>query len=120
MAKTTKKITELPKDGIVIQNIDVRPVVRQSQDIGKWRDALSWAEAVNGNRIALYDLYEEILLDGHLSSVIDKRILGVTKNRLSFVDKEGNEVEPVMELVAKKQFRKLRREIQLALSLIHI
>lgn len=109
---TKKKIeNNTPEKGIVIQNIQVRPIVRQSQDIEKWRNALRNAEALNGNRVSLYDLYEEVLLDGHLTSLLAKRILGVTKTRLKFVDKAGKEVPAIMELLAKKTFRELRKEI---------
>jgi hypothetical protein len=66
MAKVNKKVNATPEKGILIQNIDIRPVVRQSQDIDKWRNALKAAEAINGNRTQLYDLYFDVLLDGTL------------------------------------------------------
>ena len=115
MAVTKKKNTDLenPEQGIVIQNIQVRPVVRQAQDIDKWRNALKAAEAINSIRVPLYDLYEEVLLDGTLKNIIAKRILGVTKTRLQFKNKAGEEVPEIMDLVGKKAFRNLRKEIML-------
>ena len=112
---TVKRNTdlELPERGIVIQNIQVRPIIRQAQDIEKWRNALKYAEAINGVRVTLYDLYEEVLLDGVLKNLMAKRILGVTKTRLKFVDKSGQEVPAIMDLIAKKSFRQLRKEIML-------
>lgn len=101
----------IPENGIVIQNITVRPIIRQSQDIDKWRNALKQAEMINGNRVALFDLYEEILLDAVLSSLVEKRILGVTKNKLLFVDAQGNEVEAIEQLLRKRSFREMRKEV---------
>ena len=100
-----------PENGIVIQQLVVRPAVRQSQDIGKWRSALQNAEAINSNRVMLYDLYEELMLDGMLKSLINKRILGVTKCQLMFVDQSGKEVPAITELLSKKVIRDLRKEI---------
>jgi hypothetical protein len=109
---TKKSFEETPERGIVVQNISVRPVVRQSQDIAKWRSALSAAEAIHPIYVPLYDLYEELLLDGVLENLIKKKILGVTKTKMLFVDKEGKEVEAVADLLKKKEFRRLRKEIQ--------
>lgn len=99
------------EQGIVIQNIVIRPVVRSSQDIEKWRNALRAAEGVTPERIQLYDLYADIILDSFLSSLIEKRVLGVTKRKLSFVDKSGKGNEQIIELIKTQQFRKLRTEI---------
>jgi hypothetical protein len=102
-----------PEKGLIIQNITIRPVVRQSQDIERWRNAIRAAEALNPIRYTLYDLYEEIMLDGVLTNLVEKRVLGVTKKKLLFVDKSGKEVQAMTDLLNKKQFRKLRKEIQL-------
>jgi hypothetical protein len=101
----------IPENGIVVQNLVIRPVVRQSQDIGKWRSALQSAEATNPNRVQLYDLYDDLMLDPRLKSLIQKRILGVTKIKLMFVDKDGNEIPEMTDLLSKSVIRKLRKEI---------
>jgi hypothetical protein len=101
----------IPENGIVVQNLVIRPVVRQSQDIGKWRSALQSAEATNPNRVQLYDLYDDLMLDPRLKSLIQKRILGVTKIELMFVDKDGNEIPEMTDLLSKSVIRKLRKEI---------
>lgn len=102
-----------PEKGIQIQNIVVRPVVRQSQDIERWRHAIRSAEGLVQIRVPLYDLYEEILLDGVLTNLIEKRVLGVTKTKLQFVDSSGKEVDAMKDLLTKKAFRELRKEIVL-------
>lgn len=115
MANNVKKnsVDDSPEKGIIIQNITVRPVVRQSQDIAKWRAAISAAEGIIQYRTSLYDLYEDIMLDAVLTSLVEKRILGVTKTKLLFVDKAGKEIPAVTELIQKRQFREMRKEIQL-------
>lgn len=112
MSTVTVKRNEVPEGGLKIQNIVISTTQRQSQDIGKWRSALQSAEAIVQSIVPLYDLYDDILLDPVLSSLIEKRILGVTRNELLFVDKEGNEVEDVMKFLKLRNFRELRKEIQ--------
>ena len=100
------------EQGIKIQNIVFRPLVRQSQDIQKWRNALIYAESMVAIRVPLYELYSDIELDSVLSSLKEKRILGVTKNKLVYLDKDGKEVDNVMKLLNTYNFRQLRKEIQ--------
>jgi hypothetical protein len=115
MAKATKNtntIVNTAEQGLLIQNLDIRPVQRSSADIAKWRSALQTAESTSGTRVPLYDLYSDILLDGFLKRMISQRILGVTKTRLQFVGKDGKENEQIADLIKKQQFRKLRKAIQ--------
>jgi hypothetical protein len=115
MAKVTVKRNDVensPEKGIIVQNLVIRPVVRQSSDIEKWRNAIRAAEAINPILIPLFDLYKDIELDGVLTDLIDKRKLGVTKTRLKFVDNDGKDVPAMVELMKKHAFRQLRKEIQ--------
>ena len=103
----------IPEEGIHIQNIVVRPVVRHSQSIENWRNALKAAEMILGRRVLLYDLYEEMLLDGVLKILIAKRILGVTKNRMVYVDGKGEEDISTSKMMKSAKGRELRKEVQL-------
>jgi hypothetical protein len=49
-----------PEEGIVIQNIIIRPVQRITQDIQKWRSAMQTAEGVTQYRTTLYDMYSDV------------------------------------------------------------
>jgi hypothetical protein len=102
---------DTPENGIIVQNLVVRPVVRKSQDIENWRNAIRAAEAINQIRIPLLELFADIELDGVLTDLIDKRILGVTKTRLKFLDGNGKEVPAMVELMNKYEFRRLRKEV---------
>lgn len=100
------------EQGIKITNITFRPLVRQSQSIQKWRDAMVYAESMVAIRVPLYEQYSDIELDPVLANLKAKRILGVTKNKLVYLDKSGKEVEPIMALLKTYNFRQLRKEIQ--------
>lgn len=83
-----------PKEekNIVINTVDVRPIVRQSQDIQKWRNALITAEGYSQQRAQLYDLYADVLLDGFLKRLLAKRIESITNCNLTFtIDGEGQD-----------------------------
>jgi phage gp29-like protein len=94
----------------VIQNIIIKSVRRTTQDIQSWRNALTAAEAEQPRRVLLYDLYEDLLLDGHLRSVCDKRIMAVTNSPLIFVAKNKS-VDVIAELQEKPWFEALLTEI---------
>lgn len=84
---------------IVINNIDVRPVNRTAQDIPKWRNAIKSAEARTPRRTLLYDLYADVMLDGHVIAVLGKRIDAVTTANWQFVNKEGKPVDAINEII---------------------
>lgn len=70
----------------IAPNIQVKTLNRGVNDIKTWRDAIKAAENVtNPKRAALYTLYEEVLLDGHLTAVIRKRKDRILNTRIKFV-----------------------------------
>lgn len=109
--KEAKVTADGDKKPIVIQQINVQPVHRKSQDIQNWRNALSAAEGHVPQRTALYDLYEDILLDAHLSTVIEKRIIAITNAEWEFVDASGKVVDDVQEWVESMHFETVITEI---------
>lgn len=74
-----------------------------SQDIGKWKLAIQAAKSnIWPRRRLLYELYDSIVVDGHLESVMDKFIASVANKRLVFVpnkENEGMDVDSIMENV---------------------
>lgn len=108
----TKKAGAITESGVVIQNIQIRPVARpENADVERWRNAHKAAEAYVGIRTSLYDLYEDALLDTFLKQLVKRRILNVRKNKLRYVI-DDVDVEGATELIRKKEFRKLRYAIQ--------
>jgi len=110
MAKTitaSRTAGKAPKGKMVIQQIDIRQIQRTTQDIEKWRQAIQTAENIQFPRkIKLFDLYSDILLDAHLSSVIDKRKIAVLKSPITFT-KDGKENEVICELIKSPSFVKM-------------
>lgn len=107
-----KQNGSITESGLVIQNIVIRPVQRpEYADLNRWRAAHKTAEAYSGIRTSLYDLYNDAMLDTFLGSLVKKRILNVTKNKIKYLLND-KEVEGAEDLLNKKEFRKLRKAIQ--------
>lgn len=64
------------KEQLVIHQIVVKAPQRKIYDVGNWRTALSSAD--NGRTKQLYDLLDDIMIDGVLSDAVQKRIDAVT------------------------------------------
>ncbi len=96
-------------DQTVIQDlrIEIRSVDRTRKDLSNWRHALESAENPNyPTRQLLYDLYEDIVLDDHLRSVMDQRRLAVTTSSIVFRN-DDQEVESINKLIDTAHFEKL-------------
>jgi len=97
-------------DPIIINKIEVRPVYRKTQDIQKWRNAMISAESVTQYRKLIYDLYDDIMLDGFLKACIRKRVAAVTNRKIVFT-KNGIEDEKINKLFGMSFFTELVKEI---------
>ncbi len=109
MVRTHKTVQE--PEPIILNELNIRAVDRGRKDILTWRGALISAESIYyPNRSRLYDLYEDVILDGHLSGVIAKRIEAVLNKELCFDN--GSSKDPVMdELIQSAAFREIMRTI---------
>lgn len=91
----------------IIQKIVVTQTRRGAQDISSWRHAIQSAESINmPRRVLLYDLYEEILLDGHITAVIEKRKLAVTNTPVVYLE-SGKVNDEITELTTTEDFTNL-------------
>jgi hypothetical protein len=96
---------------VIVNELNIRSVDRSRKDISAWRSALSAAESVYyPNRTRLYDLYEDIILDGHLSGVISKRI-DATLNKELYFEADGKRVAELDRLIHSSTFRSILRII---------
>ncbi len=96
---------------VINLNLSIRQIRRTSQDIQSWRNAIAMAENPDmPRRYKLYDLYADILLDGHLTSIIDKRINAVLNLPLQFVE-NGSVNEDITKLANSESFLFVLREI---------
>lgn len=107
MAVNIKK-TENPQ-AFVIHDLTLVAPDRQSKDIGKLKDSVISAESVYyPNRVALYDLYHDILsMDGFLRGIISKRIDTVNNKKIKFIQADGKENEDLTKLINGQKGRDL-------------
>lgn len=102
-APASKKVVTPAYNQILIQ-----PIHRGVNDIGSWKSALRTADM--GLRTKLYDLYEDILLDGSATDAIGKRIEAITDCDINFtVNKK--EVPIMNELIDTIEFEEQLKEI---------
>jgi len=102
----------LPAGNLVVNQTIIRPIDRQVKDIEYWRHGHITAERViYPNRVRLYDLYEDVKLDGHLIGIMGKRIAGVRNKKLHYYDKSGATVPDMDKLIESLKFRELLKEI---------
>ena len=104
MAKQTKKPT-----GTIISQIVVKAPQRKSFDVGEWRNALISADAGRVKR--LYDLFDDLLIDGYLSDAFNKRREAITNAELTFQNAKGENVPEIMELMDTIAFENLLKLI---------
>lgn len=91
MAKKNPK-----KEQLVINQVVVQAPQRRVYDVGDWRTAMRSADI--GRAKYLYDLFDEILIDGVLSDAIEKRIEAVLNAGLIFINSRGEEVAEITEM----------------------
>lgn len=90
---------------LVVNQIIIKAPVRKTSDVNSWRTALQSADM--GRVKQLFDLYEDLLIDGVLSDALDKRISAVTNSELNFQDANGSEVEEITLLMDSPAWEEL-------------
>lgn len=107
-----KKNTEVQRNNaqhLVIQEIKLVSPDRNRKDAGKLKNAIELSEsAFVPNRYKLLDLYHDVVtIDGHLSGLLDKRTKAVTNKRMVFMDKSGQKVDAMDDLIGSSKFERL-------------
>jgi len=106
-----KPSTNLKDKNIVVQNITIKAPQRKSQDIENWRAAIKTFEnEISPNKVLLYDLYEDMLLDGQLESTWGKRQDAVSNKELLFL-RDGKEDEEIIKLLNSPDMRELIKDL---------
>lgn len=78
---------------------------RARKDINAWRTALQMAERVeNPKRNLLYNLYDELELDAHLTAAIQRRVLTVRGADFTVLDANGEPDPEKAELLRRPWF----------------
>lgn len=112
MGKNKTKQGAMPGAGTRIELVPVLQAPRREGfDISKWRSAIKQAEDPDRpSRTLLLDIYNDIMLDLHLTSVIDKRIESIKGTELVFSG-DGKVNERVNELIVSPWFGNLLGDI---------
>ncbi|MGG5507913.1 MULTISPECIES: phage portal protein family protein [unclassified Myroides] len=91
----------------VSQTVVVKPPQRTSTGIDRWKSAMQQAD--RGRRANLVELYDNLLIDTVLSDSVGKRIRAITNSDIVF-QKDGKEIEPIMDLIDTPAFEELLEE----------
>lgn len=96
-----------PKSAKIGSTITEQQMFRARQDISKWRLALTFAEqTLTPNRIELIRIYQDIILDSHLSAVIQTRKINVLGKSYNIKKENGDIDEEATETFRSAWFRK--------------
>lgn len=106
MATTKKATKEKP---VIYNQLVVKAPTRKTYDVGEWRTALRAAD--NGRPKKLFDLIEDLEIDGVLSDAVEKRILAVTNAAITFQNANGEEVDEIIDLIDTPAFEELLKTI---------
>lgn len=91
--------------------IHLTPRDHSTKTIDMWKSARAIAENIfQPLRKPLIDLYADIIIDPHLSSVIEKRILQITNTRWTYTV-DGKPFDAINDLTKKYFFEKLIRYV---------
>ncbi len=110
MAKNIRKKPILKKKGgTVVNQLVIKAPNRKTYDVGAWRNALQSAD--RGRVKTLFDLYEDLLIDGVLADAVSKRVDAVTNSELTFQDASGKEVDDITTLINTPDFEELLTQV---------
>ncbi|GHV10285.1 hypothetical protein FACS1894162_3560 [Bacteroidia bacterium] len=100
----SKKATD-KKGKIIINQMTIKAPTRKINDIGTWRNAIKSADI--GRPIALFDLFDDLYLDGILFDAVDKRTKAVTNAELTFQNADKEQVQEIADLIDSIGFEEM-------------
>lgn len=107
-------MTKSKNKDIIFSRIIEQTNWRTRQDIDTWRTAIATAENLSQpQRLQLYALYDEILLDSHIQGLLSQRVNKLLSQKFKLVDASGNECKSTKKLFESNWFY---RFIELALE----
>ncbi|HHT23160.1 MAG TPA: DUF935 family protein [Bacteroidales bacterium] len=94
-------------DKLVINQIVIRSPQRKTSDVGEWRNAMQSADS--GRMKRLYDLFDDLLIDGLLADAVDKRKDAIANAELTFQNANGEDVPEITDLIDTLEFEEMLR-----------
>ena len=90
------------KNGTVINQLIIKAPQRKVYDVGIWRTAIRSADT--GRPRELYDLFDDLLLDGYLWDACNKRTMAVSNSELIFQNQKGEQIPEIADLMHGSAF----------------
>lgn len=83
-----------------------------AQNMKKYKDAIAMAtNPEDPNRQGIHELYKNLMLDNHLASVIDSRILYSQRSAYKMIDANGEENKDITNLLERQWFHDLMYKV---------
>jgi len=95
---------------VIVNTLNIRPIQRSSADVALWKNAIQSAD--RGRRRDLLNLYDDLMIDTRLSSVVEKRVLPITNSEWVFTDASGKENDIIKALIDTPAFESILEEAQ--------
>lgn len=89
----------------IYTQIVIKSPARRTSDVSTWRSALRSADS--GRAKVLYDLYDDLLIDGVLSDAASKRTEALCNSELTFVNEKGESVDEMLSLIDTLAFEEM-------------
>lgn len=100
-----KQIPKADTQNTSLGQLVLSPVNRFNPDIAKWRMALRAAEnRYSPMRTMLYDVYEETMLDGMITSVTERLAIKCQTSKIVFVKENAQEDNPISKMLETPEF----------------
>ena len=101
-----ENVIKRPREAVKVKSrIMERELSRSSQNVAKWRQATITAESkLNPQRVPLLEIYKDVILDAHLSSLIQTIKLKVTSGEFYLCNEDGSENEEMSDLLNASWF----------------
>jgi phage gp29-like protein len=107
----TKTVEPKPTN-LIVQELNIMSADRSRKDIGDIKQSLISAESVHyPNRTRLYDLYNDVVLDGCVTGVMEKRYEAILNKNLYFEDASGTRLEDMDDVIESQAFRDVIKQI---------
>lgn len=103
------KIIKQAKRDNIYTSIVIKSPQRKTSDVSTWRNALRAADM--GRCKQLYDLFDDLLIDGVLADAYSKRLEALCNSELTFVDEKGESVQEIIDIIDTLAFEEMLETI---------
>jgi hypothetical protein len=107
LSKVQNVDTKKPQGSNVTKRLTRQQLTRAASDVKKWRSALQEAESkTRPNRVNLLRIFQDVILDPHLSAVMQQRKNKVLSRGFKMLNDDESENEEATKLLKSEWFDK--------------